>query len=55
MRPMHAQERGELARPGRISNVRSLDISPTLDDIGIDRRRLSEWHDLRLSRDALLL
>lgn len=41
-----AQSKGRLAKPGRKSNVQGLDIF-TLEDVGIDRRRLLEARKLR--------
>lgn len=40
------QERGELATQGQRSNVRASDVSD-LGELGIDRRRVSEWRDTR--------
>lgn len=41
-----AQAKGQIARPGRKPNVQDADIF-TLDDVGIDRRRLSEARKIR--------
>ncbi|MEO1018091.1 MAG: hypothetical protein AAFY56_10405, partial [Pseudomonadota bacterium] len=49
-----AQERGEVARPDGSTHHRfkegaqtSDTLPPTLDDLGLDRRRLSEWREVR--------
>jgi len=41
-----AQERGEIAKQSDGGSVQGSDPSK-LDDLGLDRRRLSEWREMR--------